>query len=209
MSIKEAYNIWSEQYDSNKNFTRDLEGDALRSILGNFRFDTCLEMGCGTGKNTNWLLSKANNVVAVDFSEAMLAKAKEKIGDSKVVFLQANMLDNWIFIIDKVDLVTFSLVLEHVEDLQPVFLKASSSLSFGGYMYVGELHPMKQYMGSKARFETEEGTQVVECFTHHASDFIKAASVAGFKLVVFEEYFDDENREGVPRILAMLFQKVE
>jgi ubiquinone/menaquinone biosynthesis C-methylase UbiE len=82
MSIKDAYNIWSEQYDSNKNFTRDLEGDALRSILGNFRFDTCLEMGCGTGKNTNWLLSKANNVVAVDFSEAMLAKAKEKIGDS-------------------------------------------------------------------------------------------------------------------------------
>lgn len=209
MSIKDAYNIWSEQYDSNKNFTRDLEGDALRSILSDVSFDHCLEMGCGTGKNTIWLLSKAHKVVAVDFSEAMLAKAKEKINSSKVVFIQANMLSNWIFINDKVDLVTFSLVLEHIEDLLPVFLKASAALSFGGYLYIGELHPIKQYMGSKARFETEEGIQVVDCFTHNASDFIKAASMAGFKLIVFEEYFDGENREGVPRILAMLFQKVE
>ena len=209
MSVQDAYNIWSNQYDTNKNFTRDLEGNALRSILSDVSFYHCLEMGCGTGKNTIWLSTKADKVVAVDFSVAMLAKAKEKISDSKVVFIQANMLDNWSFIQSKVDLVTFSLVLEHIENLQPVFLQASAVLSIGGYIYVGELHPMKQYMGSKARFETEDGIQVVDCFTHHASDFIKAAKIAGFKLVVFEEYFDDNHREGLPRILAMLFQKVE
>lgn len=209
MSVQDAYNIWSNQYDTNKNFTRDLEGNALRSILSDVSFYHCLEMGCGTGKNTIWLSTKADKVVAVDFSEAMLAKAKEKISDSTVVFIQANMLDDWAFINEKVDLVTFSLVLEHIENLLPVFLQASAALSFGGYMYIGELHPMKQYMGSKARFETEDGIQVVDCFTHHASDFIKAAKIAGFKLVVFEEYFDDNHREGLPRILAMLFQKVE
>lgn len=208
MSIQEAYNAWSVQYDSNKNFTRDLEGKALRSILGEIRFDRCVEMGCGTGKNTGWLSSKAKEVFAIDFSEAMLAKAKNKIRNPSVVFIQANMLDEWIFLPVKVDLISFSLVLEHIEDLLSVFLKASAALSSGGYMYVGELHPFKQYMGSKARFETEDGIQVVDCFTHHASDFIQSANSAGFRLFLFEEYFDDDNRAGIPRILAMLFQKL-
>jgi len=209
MNIRDAYNNWAVQYDTNKNLTRDLEGVVLKSMLKDLTFTSCLEIGCGTGKNTSWLILKCDEVIAVDFSEAMLDKAKEKISSPKVKFVKADILEDWQFISSKVDLVLFSLVLEHIQSLGLIFLKTRETLNSGGYVYIGELHPFKQYSGSKARFETEEGMQVLECYTHHFSDFIGAATSSGFRLVGCKEFFDDENMGGIPRILGLLFQKIE
>lgn len=208
MDVQHAYNQWASQYDSNDNKTRDLEAIALRETLGAIPFDTCLEIGCGTGKNTEWLLTKASTILAIDLSEEMLAAANTKIHSAKVHFQQADIKQPWHFITKPFDLVTFSLVLEHIEDLDAVFNKASSALQKGGYLYIGELHPFKQYTGTKARFETEQGVQVVPCYNHQISDFIHAAKKNGLKMVDVNEYFDTNDRNNLPRILTVLFQKV-
>jgi len=208
MSIRDAYNNWALQYDTNKNQTRDLEGIALKTLLEDISYETCLEIGCGTGKNTGWLMLKGNEVISVDFSEAMLEKAKEKIISSKVRFVQADILDDWQFVSSKVDVVVFSLVLEHIQSLVHLFFKVSDVVKAGGFVYIGELHPFKQYSGSKARFETVDGIQVLECYTHHFSDFIGAATSSGFRLIRCKEFFDDDNRDSIPRILGLLFQKI-
>ena len=214
MNIKQAYNSWAEQYDSNQNKTRDLEAISLRTTLAGYSFDTCLEIGCGTGKNTEWLLTKAKQITAVDLSDEMLAKAKEKETlrqaqdkSDKVQFCQADITEDWAFANKQYDLVTFSLMLEHIEDLEAIFKKASRVVSPGGFVYVGELHPFKQYSGTKARFDTEEGQQIVTCFNHHISDFTQAAKNNGFEIVEVQEYFDDNDRTGIPRILTLLLKK--
>jgi len=92
MDTKQAYNIWSKQYDTNENKTRDLEAKALRKTLENIDFDDCLEIGCGTGKNTEWLLKKTNHITAVDFSGEMIAKAKEKINSNVVEFILLTLI---------------------------------------------------------------------------------------------------------------------
>ncbi len=207
MSIKQAYNTWAEQYDTNENKTRDLEAITLRSALNAIAFESCLEIGCGTGKNTTWLAAKAKYVTAVDFSDEMLAKAKEKITLPNVTFKQADITHSWQFGTNCYDLVTFSLVLEHIENLDHIFNEAAKALKPGGYIYIGELHPFKQYAGSKARFETNEGLQVVECFTRHVSDFVQAAQKHGLMLVNINEYFDDDDRNNMPRILNLLLRK--
>ena len=206
MSVQQAYNSWAEQYDTNINKTRDLEATALREMLGGIEFEDCLEIGCGTGKNTVWLSTKAKHITAVDLSEEMLSKAKEKISSNNVDFVQADITKEWTFVKKQYDLVTFSLVLEHIEDLDDIFDKVSESLKPGGYVYIGELHPFKQYMGSKARFETEQGLHVVECYNHHVSDFLSAAKNNSLAIVELQEYFDDDNKEH-PRILTLLLQR--
>lgn len=207
MSIKEAYNIWSKQYDTNDNKTRDLEAAALKELLENISFDNCLEIGCGTGKNTQWLLTKAKHITAVDLSEEMIGRAKEKINSDKVKFIETDIIKEWTFTSEKFDMVTFSLVLEHIEKLENIFNKVADVLKPGGYVYVGELHPFKQYTGTKARFETEEGLQIVECFNHNVSDFTSAANKYGLKISEINEYFDDDDRTTIPRIITMLFRK--
>src|SRR4051794_29018765 len=120
MNTEQAYNIWAHQYDTNDNKTRDLEAKALRQTLSTISFDSCLEIGCGTGKNTLWFIEKAASITAVDLSEVMLAKAKEKVNSNKVVFTQADITKPWSFTNHKYDLVSFSLVLEHIENLEPI-----------------------------------------------------------------------------------------
>jgi len=207
MNTKDAYNSWAVQYDTNSNKTRDLESIALRNTLKDIHFNNCLEVGCGTGKNTVWLIEKAKHLMAVDLSEEMLKKAKEKIVSNKIGFRQADIARPWLFDNKDYDLITFSLVLEHIADLDHVFFEAGKLLSSDGYLYLGELHPFKQYTGTKARFETENGTQVVECYNHNVSDFIQAGKKHGLSVTDLNEYFDDDDSNSIPRILTILFQK--
>lgn len=208
MDTQQAYNAWASQYDTNLNKTRDLEAIALRSNLATINFNHCFEIGCGTGKNTVWFAEKAKHVTAVDLSEEMLAKAKEKVSSKKVEFKQADITKDWTFRNGLYDLVSFSLVLEHINDLDHIFKEVAASLNSGGHVYIGELHPFKQYNGSKARFETETGTQVVQCFNHHLSDFLLPAKKYGLSIVEINEYFDDDNRNEIPRILTILLKKI-
>jgi ubiquinone/menaquinone biosynthesis C-methylase UbiE len=207
MTTQQAYNAWAAQYDTNDNKTRDLEAMALRKTLSAIPFKNCLEIGCGTGKNTVWFVQKAAHVTAVDLSQEMLAKAKEKITANNIEFIQADITKPWSFTNKKYDLVSFSLVLEHIENLEFVFSEAANALSKGGYLYAGELHPFKQYNGSKAGYETENGLQVVECYNHHITDFVQAAKKCSLQLMEIEEYFDEDNRNTIPRILSLLFKK--
>ncbi len=204
MNVQEAYNQWSGQYDTNANLTRDVEAIALQTALQNVAAENILEVGCGTGKNTSFLLTKASFLLAVDISEAMLAKAQEKIADSKVSFLQADINQPWHFTTGKFSLITFSLVLEHIENLDFIFEQAVQKLQPNGYIYIGELHPFKQYAGTKARFDTEAGRTEVECYTHNISDFVQAAKKQGLGVADLQEFFDADNT--IPRILVLLFK---
>ena len=208
MDIAQAYNSWSAQYDTNDNKTRDLEALSLQKIVQGKNYKHCLEVGCGTGKNTAWLLSICDQITAIDLSHGMLEIARNKIQSDKVNFIEADITKDWTFANDTYDLVTFSLMLEHIEDLYAVFQKLAKVSANGTRVYIGELHPFKQYAGSKARFETESGTQVVTCFNHHVTDFIQAANASGFQLILIDEQFDDADRSQIPRILNLLFEKL-
>ena len=208
MDIGKAYNSWAAQYDTNDNKTRDLEALALKKILSGNAYKHCLEVGCGTGKNTQWLLTICDQITAIDLSKGMLDIAKNKIKSAKVNFSEADITKDWTFAKATYDLVTFSLMLEHIEDLDAVFQKLAKVSDTGTRVYIGELHPFKQYAGSKARFETETGTQVVTCFNHHVTDFIQAANASGFHLLQLEEQFDEGDRSQLPRILNLLFEKL-
>lgn len=209
MDIQKAYDLWASQYDTNENKTRDLEGHALRQVLGSYSFQNVLEIGCGTGKNTKWLREKAEAITGIDLSEKMLTKARAKISTPKVRFIRADINNAWSFGSTLYNLITFSLVLEHIEDLDAVFRKIDESLAPGGLVYIGELHPFKQYAGSKARFTDEDQLYVVPCYTHHLSDFLRPAKQNGFEIVDISEYFDGEDKSTLPRILTVLLKKPE
>lgn len=125
MSIENAYNIWANQYDTNVNRTRDLDKKCTIETLNDFDFKNVIELGCGTGKNTEWLLNKAEKIIGLDFSQEMLNKAKEKIFDKKVMFKKADLTKDWEIENNFADLITSSLTLEHIENLDPIFSQAN------------------------------------------------------------------------------------
>ncbi len=207
MSIENAYNQWASQYDSMENKTRDLEKLAKQKTLASIDFKSVLELGCGTGKNTEWISEKASYVLAIDFSEEMIAKAKEKIIADHVFFANADISKPWNFTKEKFDLATCSLILEHIQNLDFVFSEAFKVLEKEGLFYICELHPFKQYTGSKARYEQDNKLHVLECYTHHLSEYLDAATKNGFELKLIDEWFDSEDRTEIPRLISFLFKK--
>tara|TARA_R110002074_G_scaffold57077_8_gene140518 strand:+ start:14787 stop:15440 length:654 start_codon:yes stop_codon:yes gene_type:complete len=207
MNIEKAYNIWADQYDTNSNKTRDLDSKSTFETLNKFDFSIVIELGCGTGKNTNYLLKKADKIIGIDFSQEMLNKAKAKIQDERVEFRKADLTAEWNIENDYADLITCSLVLEHIEDLDFVFNQAHKKLKNGGIFFISELHPFKQYSGSKAKFETENGTQELETYVHHVSEYLDVAQENGFELEELKEWFDEENKSGIPRLIGIVMRK--
>lgn len=204
--VGKLYDEWSATYDTVANPTRDLEKRACESLLGQFSSERVLELGGGTGKNTAWLAERSREVVSVDLSPEMQAVARKKVTAANVEFRIGDVTAAWNFG-NVFDLITCSLILEHVEDLRHIFSEAARVLIPGGRFYVCELHPFKQYSGSKARFESDKGLKAVECFTHHISDYTNAALISGLAIERIDEWFDGYDRSSMPRLLSVLFRK--
>ena len=207
MSIENAYNIWARQYDTNVNRTRDLDKRCTIETLNNLVFKNVLELGSGTGKNTEWLLNKAERIIGLDFSQEMLNKAKEKISDKRVTFKKADLTKDWKVENNFADLITSSLTLEHIKNLDHIFSQANQKLKKNGLFFISELHPFKQYLGSKAQYETENGTKELEVYVHHISEYIDDAKNNGFQLIELKEWFDKNSKNGIPRLISLLFKK--
>ena len=206
MNVRQAYNAWSETYDTVENKTRDTEARALRETVAGENLEI-FEIGCGTGKNTVFLQTLAKRLIGADFSEEMLAVARTKVTAENVEFRQLDLREKWDLPEDSFDLVTCSLALEHIENIDFVFSEARRVLRAGGRFYFGELHPFKQYQGSKARFETGAGVFELECFVHHTSEFFAAAQKNDFDVTELREWFDDDDTRQFPRLLSMILRK--
>jgi ubiquinone/menaquinone biosynthesis C-methylase UbiE len=206
MSIERAYNSWAKQYDTNENKTRDLDIKSTITTLSKYDFHNVLELGCGTGKNTVWLLKKAERIIGLDFSKEMLDIAQKKITDSRVEFKKADLTKDWDIENQFVDLVTSSLTLEHIEDLNHIFSQANQKLVENGIFFISELHPFKQYVGSKAKYETENGIEELKVYIHHISDYVDNAENNGFELLELKEWFDEKSKKVIPRLISFVFR---
>jgi ubiquinone/menaquinone biosynthesis C-methylase UbiE len=205
MDTQSAYDKWAPTYDTVVNKTRDLELIAGQQMLSSADFSKVLETGCGTGKNTSWISKRTTNLVAVDFSEGMLALARQKIKEDHVKFQQFDLTRPWNF--NKVSLIICSLVLEHIDNIEFIFEQAAKTLECNGCFYICELHPYKQLEGSRAKFEHGNQMLKLEYFVHHIADFYSAALKNGMNCIDMKEWFDENDKRSTPRLISFLFQK--
>jgi malonyl-CoA O-methyltransferase len=213
--VATAYNEWAETYDSDQNPTRDLAGSVLRQLDLDLVGRSVIEVGCGTGRNTEWLARPAagsTNIVAVDFSEEMLARARTRVNDRRVRFIQHDVRTSWPLPNATANVVIAMLILEHVEHLEPFFAEAARTLRDGGELFICELHPTRQLMGKQAQFtnaKTGEHTRV-PAFLHSVSDYLNAGMSSGFELANKGEWSDaDAHAANPPRLLSLHLRLIE
>lgn len=210
--IAAAYDEWAETYDTDQNRTRDLAAQVLREANLNFADRNVIEVGCGTGRNTEWLAlpaAGAAGIVALDFSEKMLTRARDRVSDPRVRFVQHDVRSSWPLADASADLVIAMLILEHVEMLEPFFAEAARALRPGGELFICELHPMRQLLGGQAQFTNAKtgDYQRVPAFLHDISEYVNTGLAMGFELVRLGEWRDLESPPtSFPRLLSLLFR---
>lgn len=208
--VARAYDRWSLSYDDDANATRDLDGVVLRALGLPVDGAAVVELGCGTGKNTRWLAERAARVHAFDFSAGMLARARAAVGAPQVQFTVQDIRERWPAGDASVDVVVGNLVLEHIDDLAPVYANAARVLRGGGTLYLCELHPYRQLRGGQAHFtDVDSGDTVhVPAHVHSVSEYVNTGLGAGLQLVHLGEWHDEDAAMGaLPRLLSVRFLK--
>jgi ubiquinone/menaquinone biosynthesis C-methylase UbiE len=209
--VASAYDRWASAYDGDANATRDLDAVVLRQAPFGLHEAEVLELGCGTGKNTEWLAQRARCVLALDFSDGMLERARARLGAvTNVGFLAHDLRRFWPVPDGSQDRVIGNLVLEHIEMLEPIFTQAARVLRPRGLLYSCELHPFRQLQGKQAQFLAPGAAEPtrVPAYVHDVSDYVAAGLAAGLVLEGLFEWRDPgEPRAAIPRLLAQLWRK--
>lgn len=207
--VQHAYDRWSEVYDTDTNATRDLDASVLREQPLELEGKDVLELGAGTGKNTVWLAANARRVVALDFSAGMLARARVRLGAARNVhFVVQDLREPWAVPDAAFDRVVANLVLEHISDLGPIFSEAARVLRLAGALYLCELHPFRQRLGSQAQFSGVAGRERVPAFLHDVSDYVAAGLAAGLSLRALDEWWDaSADKSSAPRLLSQRWSR--
>ena len=139
----------------------------------------------------------------------MLERARARVSDSRVRFMQHDVRAPWPLADDSADIAIAMLILEHVEHLEPVFAEAARVLHGAGEFLICELHPARQLLGGKARFtnvKTGENT-FVTAFLHLTDDYLRAGTETGFEVIKLDEWRDEDAPADPPRILSIHFRR--
>jgi ubiquinone/menaquinone biosynthesis C-methylase UbiE len=203
--VQKHYDRWAPSYMTAPNPTRDLNARVLREQIPD-PGGRILEIGCGTGINTRWLAKGATAVVALDFSEVMLAEARKCVTGAHVRFIPQDVTTPW-QVDGGFDLVIATLVLEHVANLMHIFTEAHRVLMPGGRLYIAELHPYKQLKGSQARYvDPATGTRtLVQAFEHQVSEYVNGGLETGLRLLGMDEWRGAD--DPIPRLLTLWFER--
>jgi len=118
------------------------EWPALSALLPELRGRKAVDLGCGFGWFCRWAREQgAAEVLGIDVSENMLARARADTADAAITYLRADMerveLPEAAF-----DVAYSSLALHYIENLERLLANVHRALVPGGYLVFSAEHPI-------------------------------------------------------------------
>ena len=133
-----GYRVWAESYDDGGNPIMALEESVVTGILEPLSPGRALDAACGTGRYARHLARLGHEVIGVDVTAEMLARATASVPEAR--FIEADLrevpVDD-----EQFDLVVCGLALAHLEDFAPAVAEFSRVLKPGGRVVISVLHP--------------------------------------------------------------------
>ena len=191
LHARQGYDRWAPLYDSNRNPLTALDDIAFRECFAfSVRNKPVVDLGCGTGRVTQKLAALGARVTAVDFSEGMMALARQKPGMERVAFVTHDLTKRLPFPNGAFALAASCLTVEHLRDKKKFFAEAARVLKPRGILYLTEMHPAMWLLGNQANFTDPATGHEVRPRSHvcGVSGLVMSALGAGFTIQSLHEY---------------------
>jgi malonyl-CoA O-methyltransferase len=181
LPTRTGYDRWAELYDSEDNPLVLLEDEHVGCLVGDVAGLSVADIGCGTGRHAFRLATAGARVTAVDFSEAMLERARAKRGAQAIAFVRHDLTLPLPFPAAAFDRIVCCLVVEHIAQLDSFFGELHRICRPDGFVVVSALHPAMGLRGVQARFiDPASGRRVCpRSYPHQIADYVMAGLHAG------------------------------
>src|SRR3989441_2397890 len=193
LPTREGYDRWADTYDTMGNWLLALEEPEVDRALGDVANLDLLDAGCGTGRHALRLAEAGARVTAIDFAEAMLAKARAKPGADRVRFLAHDVTTVLPFADRSFDRALSALVLEHITGVRAFFAELGRVARHDGRIVVTAMHPAMFEKGISANFRDDAGAEIrPRSYPMTLADYLGGAVEAGLVVTGLTEHAGDE-----------------
>ncbi len=192
LSVADGYDGWATTYDGEGNGCFPMRDDLLAPMLDGLAPGRALDAACGTGAVAQQLVARGHDVVGIDLSEAMLARAVPEArflaGDLVALPLPDGDVDH----------VVCSLALAHLSDLRPFFAEAARVMRPGGHLLV--LDTRGHFTGSTLYPLVKESPDGrvghIAGHSHGLGVYLRAALPHGYVVRACHETYRDHDTVG-------------
>ena len=193
-----GYQRWASHYAVEKNPVLSLENGALLGLLPEVAGKRVLDVGCGTGRVSQLVAKRgASRVIGVDFSVNMLRSARIQVHSYSTVTLAAAEAIALPFAEETFDVVTCSLMMGHLEKIEPAIAELARVARRGGSLLVSDFHPYAHLLGWKRSFrDTRNGGAEeihIRNYLHLHEDYFQSFRESGLHAEEISEPRIDES----------------
>lgn len=197
---RSGYERWAKTYSRENNPVLHLEGKTIEKLLPDVSGKRALDLGCGAGRIIQLLAERgASFLVGLDFSFQMLMKAREPWrADATIQFAAADA--RALPVADEsFDTVTCSLLMGHIERLEPAVSELARVTRPGGTVLISDFHPFAQLLGWKRSFGESRDGRLSEFYIHNYrhlhEDYFRAFTTVNLQVEAVCEPCIDESVE--------------
>ena len=189
-----GYDRWASIYDDEENPLILLEEQHLPRIAGDVKGLSVADIGCGTGRHALRLADVAAAVTALDFSPAMLERARGKPGADRIRFVCHDLARPLPLTDCAFDRVFCCLVLDHVADPTALFGELKRICRPQGAVIISVMHPAMMLRGVQARFTDPVSGRKIgpQSYPNQVSDYVMGAIRSGLGIEHLSEHAVDE-----------------
>lgn len=197
VDVRTGYARWVETYEGTVENAMDVELlESLESVDWSAARQVA-DLGCGTGRTGAWLASLGVETIdGVDLTPQMLERARARGIYRRLVEADVGSTG---LPKGEYDLITTSLVDEHLPALEPLYTEAARLAAPGAtYVLVGYHPHFIMSSGMPTHFDDASGEPIaIETHLHLLSEHVNAAAAAGWRLAEMRERLIDDSWIGL------------
>jgi 2-polyprenyl-3-methyl-5-hydroxy-6-metoxy-1,4-benzoquinol methylase len=147
-SVRSVYDAVAKDFERHATqsvYNAYYDRPAVLSLLPRVQGKRVLDIGCGPGLYTEWLIEHGAQVVGIDISSEMIELARHRIGE-RAIFYQHDISQPLSFAADATfDIVVAPLMIHHVTKRVAALREVARVLTADGYLIVSTSHPFADW----------------------------------------------------------------
>ena len=186
MNLKDTYNKISEEWHKDHQTDDWWKNGTDKFIVYVKSGGLVLDVGCGGGTKSKYLLEKGLKVIGIDLSDKMVEIAKREVPQGKFVAMDLAEVDS---LEEMFDGIFMQAVLLHKnkKDAMGVLEKIVKKLNNGGCLYIAVKEKKPEGVDEEVKTDNDYGYEYERFFSYYSMDELRGyLEKLGLK-IIFEE----------------------